>query len=561
VRAEPRDCGAVGTECGATIGALDLTPPSMPPHAILCVRALHDPLPAGVDIRAGRPRQRPLAWELAMRLALRTMLQRAVRPINGPVASDAEAVLFADEAELLACAARDVCRGPLSRFWWWRHVLPEVSLEHVVAAWHDAPTYMPAAFESLIGIEAATPWIQRLTAFSAATLLDAMLRAYALPALADDIGTATRDVERPDLAHHGAPVPSRDTTTPPAHRGASRPSGLAPPWLGAVPAEWTVLSLPVVVRTFAAMCIVLRRSPWLPRTEGFSRAVVSYLREEGRRPKRRNRDMVEDAVHREDVRRQPRAAPSVPQWSGGAARAESPRLASAVMPRAITTRPFSDETGTTDPDDSHHKKPVETPLDDPKPALPSSVTSLPAHSEVSSESETPSTAEQSALVSFEAFESDYAGAFFLINVAIDLELYSHGIVVVEDLDLDLWRFIEVVVREFLSKHDADDALWMLQKSLAEPARGQVPGSSVLDLSPAERVGLIGRVRTHLDVLLDVEDPGGFLIRRRGRIARTPVHLDVRFPLEHHPIEIRIARLDRNPGWIPAAGVHIGFHFD
>src|SRR5262249_7825994 len=112
--------------------------------------------------------------------------------------------------------------------------------------------------------------------------------------------------------------------------------------------------------------------------------------------------------------------------------------------------------------------------------------------------------------------SDYAGAFFLINVAIDLELYSHRITVVEDLELGVWRFIEVVARELLGEHDADDALWELLKSLAEPARSPTLPDAKPDLSPAERARLVGRVRAHLEALLDVEDPGGFLIRRRGR---------------------------------------------
>jgi hypothetical protein len=36
---------------------------------------------------------------------------------------------------------------------------------------------------------------------------------------------------------------------------------------------------------------------------------------------------------------------------------------------------------------------------------------------------------------------------------------------------------------------------------------------------------------------------------------------VLFRLAEHPIELRMAGLDRDPGWVPAAGRHIVFHYD
>jgi hypothetical protein len=38
-------------------------------------------------------------------------------------------------------------------------------------------------------------------------------------------------------------------------------------------------------------------------------------------------------------------------------------------------------------------------------------------------------------------------------------------------------------------------------------------------------------------------------------------VDVRYALADHPFEIRRAGLDRDPGWIPAAGRRLHFHFD
>jgi hypothetical protein len=38
-------------------------------------------------------------------------------------------------------------------------------------------------------------------------------------------------------------------------------------------------------------------------------------------------------------------------------------------------------------------------------------------------------------------------------------------------------------------------------------------------------------------------------------------LEVGFSLETYPLEIRLAGLDRDPGWIPAAGRTVRFRFE
>lgn len=53
----------------------------------------------------------------------------------------------------------------------------------------------------------------------------------------------------------------------------------------------------------------------------------------------------------------------------------------------------------------------------------------------------------------------------------------------------------------------------------------------------------------------------YLVRRKASVHLTPTRLDIHFSLDEHPIEIRIAGLDRDPGWIPAAGRTIAFHYD
>ena len=52
-----------------------------------------------------------------------------------------------------------------------------------------------------------------------------------------------------------------------------------------------------------------------------------------------------------------------------------------------------------------------------------------------------------------------------------------------------------------------------------------------------------------------------LLDRLARVEVGPARLDVFFSLADLPIEIRLAGLDRDPGWVPSAGRAIAFHYD
>ncbi len=51
-----------------------------------------------------------------------------------------------------------------------------------------------------------------------------------------------------------------------------------------------------------------------------------------------------------------------------------------------------------------------------------------------------------------------------------------------------------------------------------------------------------------------------LFERHAKIIVSATHLDANFSLADLPFEVRLSGLDRNPGWIPAVGKFVGFHF-
>jgi hypothetical protein len=207
------------------------------------------------------------------------------------------------------------------------------------------------------------------------------------------------------------------------------------------------------------------------------------------------------------------------------------------------------------------------------------------------------------------------GLFFLANAALALELYGDFTMPLRPgIALPFWDLLTELGRR-LTGSTADDPIWDLFAGLsgppAEPSDDEAFGPRAWHVPPAwmvafpETVVHGWRLEPHH---LALEHPGGFAVAevprpgaphvsastrasrwldhlaryvraRLGRalglasdgelapflarpatVATSDTHVDVTFSLEHHPLEIRVAGLDRDPGWIPAAGRSLRFHF-
>ena len=104
------------------------------------------------------------------------------------------------------------------------------------------------------------------------------------------------------------------------------------------------------------------------------------------------------------------------------------------------------------------------------------------------------------------------------------------------------------------------------RRLPEPfphlVRSTLPREPAPDLARwVARLG--GYARARLAAALSVADPatvGEVVLAHPAEVLVTPAHVDVRLSLAELPLEIRLAGLDRDPGWIPAAGRFLAFHF-
>ncbi len=96
------------------------------------------------------------------------------------------------------------------------------------------------------------------------------------------------------------------------------------------------------------------------------------------------------------------------------------------------------------------------------------------------------------------------------------------------------------------------------------ARGRQPGWQPRPI-PLERWldWLLPYLEARLALALGSDDPTTvplLVCRHRARVEVSATALDVHLSLAELPMAIRIAGLDRDPGWIPAAGRTLAFHF-
>jgi hypothetical protein len=72
------------------------------------------------------------------------------------------------------------------------------------------------------------------------------------------------------------------------------------------------------------------------------------------------------------------------------------------------------------------------------------------------------------------------------------------------------------------------------------------------------------VNARLRCALGVREPvaaARLVCEQEARVNVTETRLDVTFALEQLPVEVRLSGLDRDPGWVPAAGRHVAFHYE
>lgn len=593
------------------LAALDLAHHGLPPTAILLVRRTRAPLRALAPEAANDP--------------LAAVLHLAARPArDGFVPAAAGAVWFADEAELLACLARDWVAGIAAGCWWWAVALGRApDAPAVLQRWLASARAVPAALAAVPG-DWPRRWFESAGPEGRARLLQALAAAF-------PVGEAT---QRAVLAHD-APVAAggfspRSADPPgPAGRGPTETAGSrAPP--------------PDAAAALLALCATLAAQPMVALEEGFAATLAPkaaaradaeseltlgpavrqpFIADVETPPASHLDDLAEPAAELDRHATHPPGLPlakpafevtvGVPPATGtSATRDPAPAdpgagKRSRAMPRERAATPAL--AAAAGPPDAVTVPRVRGPQ--PRPAVPEAPPF-----------ETP-------------LGSNHASLFFALNAAIALGLYGdftqprHA-----GLPVSPWQFLGALGRACFGRRFAADPLagWLGARDPAPmPARppgewradpaalrsfAQVeagwhavvgPGGLVLrhpagfvaawsaegdapaldrlcaELNVAPQRVVVHRrrrpprpprdllqlcmpmvsARLALALGMPARPACAFALALPGRVCAGAQRVDVHLSLAALPLAVRLAGLDRDPGWLPAAGCDFRFHFD
>jgi len=642
VRAPEEAAQQVQLRLSTTLRGGHLHPPGLAPAQMLLVRTLSDPEPRRLKVGGGATLDR--TWERAVRDALNDCFHQAVRPTNGRVPPDAEAILFRDAAEAWACWSRvQGTDGPSPPPWWAQHL--ETSAEapasvpgrspSVAAAWRARPRLVPAMAAHLVEWKAAVDVLRQMKEAEADDILRAVCSVFEVPGPPprqapfdrgrDEQSTSRspasekREQDRleersPDPSRSAASAPRRDSPWSPFvdEGGGGRLAEALP---GHGPARRQLLGVSLVLHdrpglvragSFQSSWRVWRRSHSgadgvRSRSEGEStplrRAADSDpsgdLKEEGRSAGRGESSPQERSPGEKDGipadnRAQSGTGPepsTAGEETGPAVKDESPPgdMYSATelggvfylvnvfvaldLPAAAATPPLGEHVGAwatlealaralLGPDDEALRPNdplwrVLATLDGRRPETPAG--------QALDDAEGMTEAFRMPLEWLEGshVEPPIEGRWTVENDRLRMWT-DHGCVA----DLEAANDADVQAEEEWARVPNTDPL---QRAASADAMPRAPEPA--DCAPALATWAARTapyVRDRLAAALGVDDRAADwiadLFRAEGRLYTTDVNVDLVLPLDAARTDARVAGLDRSPGWWPAGGRIVRFHF-
>lgn len=522
------------------LSSLDLAPHGLPATAIIWIKRLRDPRPGLLDLWSNSLGSH-FAWEQALREYLANLIARAPRLEVGTDAPlDAECVIVLDEADLLASLAADWCRGEIESRWWWRTLFKSSIVERreVVTRWRDAPEHVPAALERLGPRK--IEFVKKLSDVEADELLKVVVQRFAV----NEIAPLVRD----SIVMNEDVLVEEEVITPRQEKVVTRREIIAAaPWRKFV-SEIRHRQLTIAQERFLGVSLMLLRAPSVVRTRKFATEIAIWQREA---PK-----LVEPPVQVKHERLQVQT-PTTSRISEQFRSVLNPITPRPTEPQKRSVKSVFKESAATrtiaepvvrgsEPDvffENKQMPDVEFVVDE-------------ENFESSVSEEVVRNADQFEYVA--AVETNFAGVFYLVNLGIYLGLYGDFTMPAQPgIELNIWDFVALVSRDLIGDEIENDPVWLLLADLAgREDELQNMETWLTELMPSIRQRL--RAALGLDETIE---PGPMLVAHSGRVRVTPTHIDVFMLLADLPIAIRFAGLDRDPGWVPAAGRFIAFHFD
>ena len=601
LRGAPPDALRARLALERALQQVDWQPPALPAEAILLVRRL------GVPAATAGPR-----WPQRVEQALREQLDHARRPWLQADVAQAASVLFNDETELLACLVRDWVQGSLEHHWWWRSVLgaqsPGPWLRQRVLARGERLLPVARRLARSTGNAAGAPsnglptdvlqhWFARLSAAEAAQAIAALEQAHAWPLPASP--------PPPSLGHARTQRAQAAAVAAVATQGARQPTaGIAKDpgmqrLLALVP-ELRGTPLLAPQRRLLALVLSLLRAP----TQGRLPALASAIARLGQaefdipavvpRPRTRSTGGPVEAPAGQGAVSTPFSADDGPASSLTARRATPVAEVSEGSEVSEVSEAFT--SAAADPrETTRHATPQATlhPHADGSESGSATAHRAPRAARGSRHAHLAAQPDAAASV-----HTEFGGLFYLLNAALASGLYADFTAPrTPGLALSPWDWLAWVGRAWFGRRFKRDPLWSLLADLSgrrvwrHPTHGFKPppdwsmpadwqalcaavpamqaAALALQCGPRQPTrwlqGLLAclQVRLGLALGLGLDDAAavpGLLCRHAAMVQVDELALHVQLSLQDLPLAIRIAGLDRDAGWIPAAGRSLYFEF-
>jgi hypothetical protein len=500
--------------------------PRLPPTATLFIRKLDDPLPGSIQLDSPHARA-PHAWRHAFQTRFDQLVSSAARPAHGFVADSAESVVFYDYAELLACLTADWCSGSAMTRWWWQALLRRGDIAQMIRRfWREKIEYVPAGLEFLVRKGVVVEFVSQLSDVEVLEIFERVVRVFSL--------TRITRIKATDLVRVAVAREVTRATHVPEMSHVSRVRSVMP-WRHIVP-ETDTPRLRPVQQLFVGVALMTHRAPSRVRTVSFAREVEQWIEAvisaapEKQTIVENNLEFFHAPESGAPIRENPIEAPPAILRSAPPPQ-ESVKSAVQFANATFTYEEVIDVIQRPSPPSITEPELVIEPKEIPELFVPTTLDDV-------------------------TLETELGGLFYLINLALFMEIYSDFTSPVESLhdDLSIWDFVAIVGKEI--DQETNDPIWELLRDFA----GRDNEDELI--TPAWLTDLLPHILARLHLALGVDDDlAQILLHHHARVSITPTHLDIFFSLADHPIELRLSGLDRNPGWVPAAGRFIAFHYD
>lgn len=497
--------------------ALDLAPASLPPASILIVRRL-----AGT---VGRSRNGTRDDGTALRETIASLAASAAQPARGRT-GDGSAVYFRDELELLACLLDDSVRGIREHRWYWRGIAGRFGRPFSMAAVLESrPASLPGLIAALDTLKITEAVLNQLPGHSCLRLVEAVLSAHDLPKLEVLIsksagGTTARALRAPSnnsSTSKQPPLKDHATTEAP----------------GVVHAPHQLLA------NVARVLVGVERQP--------RRLILERIAHQIEVSCGASSDSARPSLEDRNTPPAPFGAGVNSQTDSGASSTASTRS----EPNVIAVSPDRSAAATVIRSESDAVDAAVASA--ARPQTPADVAVRPG---MGTAAERPP-----------SWKTGYAGVFNLIRALDELapnDWFESCWVRARRTGFTRWALLELVAMELLRRQgriDRRDELWQALAELDGRHVGtRVPRSLQRRLRSRIRT-LAGRIPGWLQRHLGREfEVAQLVVRSKARLFVTPMHLDVVWPIDEIQIAIRRAALDADPGWLPAWGRIVRFHF-